>query len=372
MNKSRRGGWPKPASAPKTPSDSEQRALDGERLKNEGNNFFVQDDYNEAVDRYKKAVEVNGPQPVYLSNLAAAYLKLKHFDLAEEAATSALAQDPWMIKALYRRGIARKETGQLSAAQADFQAILSKDPDNVNAQTELSDVYTKINGTKPPIAATDAVPRFILHLAIDEMVNTHGDIISRLRSLSTVTTVKIADKAKPLLSSASLVGVIITDTGVSKKQHADLLTQLVAYVKAGGTVVICGAFSSFMSVPDMNAFFKKGWGLPWKMSAYHRTTFVLNQTNPLATATTARALQKSYSMKAVHLTGVAPKAALYVASDESRVESMVFAPTRITNLTDVPVVFAELGRGWLGYVGDVNSEQGSTEAIVAMFRLQTA
>ncbi|KAJ7042021.1 hypothetical protein C8F04DRAFT_1230121 [Mycena alexandri] len=228
-----------------------------------------------------------------------------------------------MIKALYRRGIARKETGQLLAAQKgnlDFTAILSKDPDNINP--------------KATPAADASVPRFILHLAIDEIVDTHGDILSRLRTLTNVTTVKVAHEAQPLPRPR-----------VSEKQHAPLLAQLVAYVKAGGTVVIGCAFSSFMSGTEMTAFFNKGWGLPWKMSAYHRTTFALNQQNPLAATTSA--LQKSYSMKAGHFF--------------ERCGGQGGA---------VPVVFAEVGRGWLGYVGDVNSEKGSTEAIVAMFGLQ--
>ncbi|KAJ7684399.1 hypothetical protein DFH06DRAFT_968689 [Mycena polygramma] len=191
--------------------------------------------------------------------------------------------------------------------------------------------------------------------------------LAALRARVTLSPARSASQALQLLASPDLAGVFVTDSGISDPKNAALLAQFVAYVKAGGTVVIGGAFSSFMSVPDMNAFFRKGWGLPWKMSSYHRTTFSLNRRNTLASASPA--LQQSYSMKAVHLSDVPVVAALYLPSEDSRVESMVFAPTQITKLTEAPVVFAEVGSGRLGYVGDVNSEKGSTEAIVAMFGL---
>ena len=64
---------------------------------------------------------LGGPQPVYLSNLAACLLKLEMWDLASSAATRALVYDPKHIKALYRRALARKELGRAKAALAGTQ-----------------------------------------------------------------------------------------------------------------------------------------------------------------------------------------------------------------------------------------------------------
>ena len=70
-------------------------------------------------------------------------------------------------------------------------------------------------------------------------------------------------------------------------------------------------------------------------------------------------------MKAVHLKGVPAEAKVYVPVDDSRVESHVFAPTRVDTLQS-PAVFARCGKGRIGFVGDVNNEEGSRKLILAM------
>lgn len=46
-----------------------------------------------------------------MNNLAAALLKVGEWDQADVAATWALHRDPKLVKARYRRGLARKEMG---------------------------------------------------------------------------------------------------------------------------------------------------------------------------------------------------------------------------------------------------------------------
>jgi hypothetical protein len=43
----------------------------------QGNDLFRQGKYKEAAEMYNSAVDVDGTQPVYMSNLAATYLKLE-------------------------------------------------------------------------------------------------------------------------------------------------------------------------------------------------------------------------------------------------------------------------------------------------------
>ncbi|KAJ7700818.1 hypothetical protein B0H17DRAFT_1195665 [Mycena rosella] len=118
----------------------EQRAHTGERLKNLGNDLFRQGKHKDAAVAYNDAVNANGTQPVYMSNLAATYLKLEDYGMAERAAMLALVHDPWMIKARFRRGLARKESNQLRAAKIDFETILREDPNCAEAEVELAAV----------------------------------------------------------------------------------------------------------------------------------------------------------------------------------------------------------------------------------------
>ncbi|KAJ6457072.1 hypothetical protein C8R47DRAFT_174848 [Mycena vitilis] len=126
---------------PPTISDAEieQRASSGEKYKNLGK-------YTEAAAMYNSAVEVHGTHSVYMSNLAATYLKLEDYELAEKAATMALTHDPRMVKARFRRGLARKGKNQLRAACTDFTTILREvDPSCAEAKAELKIVLPWID-----------------------------------------------------------------------------------------------------------------------------------------------------------------------------------------------------------------------------------
>ncbi|KAJ7348890.1 hypothetical protein DFH08DRAFT_631066, partial [Mycena albidolilacea] len=111
----------------------------------QGNDYFREGEYKEAAVMYNFAVELNGTQPAYMSNLAATYLKLEDYDLAERAAYVALLHDPRMTKARFRRGLARKATKQLRAAATDFVTILKEDPDCAEAKSELAALQERIN-----------------------------------------------------------------------------------------------------------------------------------------------------------------------------------------------------------------------------------
>ncbi|KAJ7216647.1 hypothetical protein GGX14DRAFT_312918, partial [Mycena pura] len=111
----------------------------------QGNDYFREGKYKEAEVMYNAAVELNGTQPAYMSNLAATYLKLEDYELAESAAYMALLHNPRMIKARFRRGLARKATKQLRAAATDFVTILKEDPDCAEAKSELAALHERIN-----------------------------------------------------------------------------------------------------------------------------------------------------------------------------------------------------------------------------------
>ncbi|PIL32501.1 transporter [Ganoderma sinense ZZ0214-1] len=105
-------------------------------LKNEGNDLFRENEWEEAAEKYRAAALLGGPQPVYLANLAACLLKLEMWELADNAATRALVHDPRHVKALYRRAHARRELGRLNAALADLEWLLAIDKTNAPALKE--------------------------------------------------------------------------------------------------------------------------------------------------------------------------------------------------------------------------------------------
>ncbi|KAG5639186.1 hypothetical protein H0H81_006090 [Sphagnurus paluster] len=210
---------------------------------------------------------------------------------------------------------------------------------------------------------------FILLLALDGdiMEGYKQPTIAAIKAKSPMQLACSAGDALKHLSSPDLGGVFVVDAAITNRQNANIVAKLVAYAKAGGSVLIGGAFSSFVKPKDMNTFFEKSWGFKWTSGSYHRTTFWLNGTHDLTPKNPS--LPPSYSMKALHLQGVSPNQMVYRPTTESRLQSLVFAPKEVPSLTESPAVYAPIGKGFLGYIGDVNWEEESAKLALAMLGL---
>lgn len=156
--------------------------------------------------------------------------------------------------------------------------------------------------------------------------------------------------------------------GAKAANNANVQQLLRKYVtEDGGTAIACGFFPNFMEMPQVDAFFRNAFGLKWTHGPYFRTTFSLNARSILCNGASSSQLCRSYSMKALQLSGVKPEEAVYHATSESHIESFVFPPDRVpANNGDAPAAFTRVGRGYVGYVGDVNMEAATTPVILAM------
>ncbi|KAG6366543.1 hypothetical protein INS49_000720 [Diaporthe citri] len=181
-----------------------------------------------------------------------------------------------------------------------------------------------------------------------------------LDHLSNYADLKRARTAKGALSyldknaASPPDGILVTDPGVSQPGNKALLDRVVAYARAGGTVVMSYCFSSNIRMDDLEDFFKQAWGLPWQPGSYHRTDLTLNESASTLKGQVA-ALQKMYSQKAVFLKRVQREHAWYLPTEDSLTQSLVFAPEPV-NQNETAVAFAPFGQGMVGYTGDVNME----------------
>ena len=147
----------------------------------------------------------------------------------------------------------------------------------------------------------------------------------------------------------------------------------------GGTVLFCGTFGSFIRPTDFNLYFGSEWQLPWRFGDYNRSTFTLNPEFSLVRNDSdgsgddlqTSVLERAYSQKAIHIKGAARHAMLYIPTSQSQIESSVWAPMPVNDLTQSPTVFQTYGKGHVGFLGDVNSETGTTKAVVALCRLSS-
>jgi hypothetical protein len=203
------------------------------------------------------------------------------------------------------------------------------------------------------------------HSFQDEM---YSDLLTNLKSLATVHEATREADASAKLQSLNPTAVLITAGDFAKRSHQGIHGPVVDYAKSGGTVVFCQQFSSLISPPLFDSFFGSTWSLPWKFGNYNRTTFYLNPSRNGKLKDKVM-LPKSYSMKAVHVKGAKKEDAVYVTTSSSVVQSHVFGPESAHTPDQAPVLFTSVGDGFLGYVGDVNAEEGTTSVILAMCNL---
>jgi hypothetical protein len=184
-----------------------------------------------------------------------------------------------------------------------------------------------------------------------------------LGKLSTVAALKLATKpesALQCLADQPPQAVLVTDGSIM--QYHDVTGRLLDYVRGGGILVLMGNFSSLIKPKDLKKFFQEA-GLPWTNGVYMRTTVYRNDTEETSSHTS---LPFSYSQKAVFLANVHVNDAWYLPTDSSRTESLVFHSERVQDLQQTPIALTDLGKGKLGYVGDVNGEEDSDAVILAM------
>lgn len=214
---------------------------------------------------------------------------------------------------------------------------------------------------------TTAPKPVVLLISLEEhpwFEEAYASFLNQLNELATIQRAQTRTLVSRALSEDHPKAVLLTDGALTKRKFRQVWEEVLSYVRDGGTAVCMGLFSSFTRPPDFGPFFHRA-GLPYEHAEYHRTTVILNQDSSVPHV--ARPfLWSSYSQKAVFLKNVPAADAWYAPNEDSVIESHVFEQDKIRNLDEVPVVFATVENGKLGYVGDVNGEQESHPVVLAM------
>jgi hypothetical protein len=195
----------------------------------------------------------------------------------------------------------------------------------------------------------------------------HGHLMDKLAEKSDLKQAGSARDALDLINGDNDArAIFVTDPGITTAKNNAVSDKVVEFARNGGTVVLGGSFSSFIRPSDLHTYFTRKWGLPWKAGSYHRTTVALNR---LAEGLPRGNLPSSYSQKAVFLANVDSKAAWYLPTEDSVLESNVFFPEPVANTSETPIVCMKVGKGWLGYIGDVNGEDETDAVVLGMLGL---
>ncbi len=237
----------------------------------------------------------------------------------------------------------------------------NKDPGGLRGELKwkwdkarINEILAEFNGPSGDPTSLQSSSRSVLLISLEKQSffdDMYSEVMAKFRSKTDMTEVTHIASAMQQLSKASQYAAIIaTDPEVMEDDFIAVQQGLINYARAGGTVILGFHFSSFAQPNKLNCFFKDSWNLCWKSGDYTRSTFTLN---PRATLMSRRGpnLLQEYSMKALHLRGTKSEDRVYVSSPGS---------------AQSPAIFGKYGDGYLGWIGDVNTEIGTTELLLTM------
>merc|ERR1712126_444094 len=132
--------------SPPSAADKEE----AERLKTEGNNLMRTEKFVDALDMYSKAINLDGGNPVFYCNRAAAHSKMNNHHLAIEDCQRAIDMDPSYSKAYGRMGLAHSSLNKHKEAVENFKKALELEPDNESYKSNLQIAEDKVKSGVAP------------------------------------------------------------------------------------------------------------------------------------------------------------------------------------------------------------------------------
>lgn len=124
-----------------TEEDKEKRYNESTQCKNEGNDLFGRNEFDQALEKYSEALSLcpmkyTRDRAIIYSNRAACLMKMEKYEAAVQSCTKSIEYDTNYVKPLVRRAESYKKLDKLEEALQDYQKILTLEPSNQQARKE--------------------------------------------------------------------------------------------------------------------------------------------------------------------------------------------------------------------------------------------
>lgn len=135
---------------------TEEQKTQADKLKLEGNKALSQRNFEESIDLYTQAIDIDANNAVYYSNRAAAYSQLQLHDNAIADADAAIRVDPNYSKAYSRLGLAKYASGDAQGALEAYEMGMKVEGDNVSDAMKRGYETAKKRVDEEAVATRDA------------------------------------------------------------------------------------------------------------------------------------------------------------------------------------------------------------------------
>jgi tetratricopeptide (TPR) repeat protein len=195
----------------------------------EGNNAFKNKNYQEAIQKYSEAIQLDSSDVTFYSNRSACYAALNMWAEAAEDGKQCIVTDRSFVKGYFRHALALQNLGNFELAQDSVKRGLGIDPLNADLKTKSREIDEAIRVSKVAnfIASAEA------QIKADDFAGAYKTVDAGLRLDPTNPKLnKLMETIRPKHERAEKHRLSNLDPKERMKEEGDALFKLAKFEEA--------------------------------------------------------------------------------------------------------------------------------------------